>query len=45
MHESNSSNKNNKTFKILLTIDGSEQSMHAAEYAIDMEINREISKL
>lgn len=41
MHESNSSNKNNKPFKILLTIDGSEQSMHAAEYAIDIEINKE----
>lgn len=37
---SNSNSSSNKTFKILLTIDGSEQSMQAAEYAIDIAINQ-----
>ena len=42
MSDSNSSSKNDETLKILLTIDGSEQSMQAAaEYAIDMAINKE----
>lgn len=34
------SNSNKTLFKILLTIDGSEQSMQAAEYAIDIAINQ-----
>jgi nucleotide-binding universal stress UspA family protein len=41
MSDSISSSKNDETLKILLTIDGSEQSMQAVEYAIDMAINKE----
>ena len=38
---SDSNNSSSKTFfKILLTIDGSEQSMQAADYAIDIAINQ-----
>jgi hypothetical protein len=37
---SNSSSGNKTFFKMLLTIDGSEQSVQAAEYAIDIAINQ-----
>jgi nucleotide-binding universal stress UspA family protein len=41
MSDSNSNSNSSKTFfKVLLTIDGSEQSMQAVEYAIDMAINQ-----
>ena len=35
-----SDNVNNKFFKILVAIDGSEYSMHAIEYAIDIASNK-----
>jgi nucleotide-binding universal stress UspA family protein len=41
MSDSNSNSNSNETFfKVLLTIDGSEQSMQAAEYALDIAINQ-----
>lgn len=39
MSDSNSNSSSKNFFKILLTIDGSEQSMQAADYAIDTAIN------
>ena len=35
-----SNSSSNKAFKVLVAIDGSEQSMQAADYAIDMAINQ-----
>ena len=42
-NSSSSGSSNKAFFKILVAIDGSEQSMQAAEYAIDIAINQKIN--